>query len=87
MQGLANEKLTARVHLLLMEKVAGMPDLTPFEDPCFHDELHTPSFGGCRLTRGGDKPFLPSDSDHQAAIGGQGPVCAHQPQSLHHGLG
>ena len=39
LQGSVNEKLTARVHLLLMEKVAGAPDLTPFEDPRFHDEL------------------------------------------------
>jgi len=39
LQGSVNEKLTARVHLLLMEKVAGTPDLTPFEDPRFHDEL------------------------------------------------
>lgn len=39
LQGSVNERLTARVHLLLMEKVAGMPDLTPFEDPGFHDEL------------------------------------------------
>lgn len=39
LQGAVNERLTARVHLLLMEKVAGMPDLTPFEDPRFHDEL------------------------------------------------
>lgn len=39
LQGALNEKLTARVHLLLMEKVAGVPDLAPFEDPRFHDEL------------------------------------------------
>ncbi|WP_460171917.1 ABC transporter ATP-binding protein [Thermus sp. FJN-A] len=39
LQGSVNEKLTARVHLLLMEKAAGTPDLTPFEDPRFHDEL------------------------------------------------
>ncbi|WP_233498193.1 ABC transporter ATP-binding protein [Meiothermus sp. QL-1] len=39
LQGSVNEKLTARVHLLLMEKVASTPDLTPFEDPRFHDEL------------------------------------------------
>ncbi|MEZ0321465.1 MAG: hypothetical protein ABWJ63_06030, partial [Thermus sp.] len=30
LQGAVNEKLTARVHLLLMEKAAGLPDLTPF---------------------------------------------------------
>ena len=39
LQGAVNEKLTARVHLLLMEKAAGLPDLTPFENPSFHDEL------------------------------------------------
>ncbi|MFC0596196.1 ATP-binding cassette domain-containing protein [Thermus composti] len=39
LQGSLNEKLTARVHLLLMEKVAGAQDLAPFEDPRFHDEL------------------------------------------------
>ncbi|MDT7919856.1 MAG: ATP-binding cassette domain-containing protein [Meiothermus sp.] len=39
LQGSVNEKLTARVHLLLMEKAAGLPDLTPFEDAGFYDEL------------------------------------------------
>ncbi|KGQ22749.2 ABC transporter ATP-binding protein [Thermus filiformis] len=39
LQGSVNERLTARVHLLLMEKVAATPDLTPFEDPKFYDEL------------------------------------------------
>lgn len=39
LQGSVNEKLTARVHLLLMEKAAGLPDLTPFEDASFYDEL------------------------------------------------
>ncbi|RIH91700.1 ABC transporter ATP-binding protein [Meiothermus granaticius] len=39
LQGVVNERLTARVHLLLMEKAAGMPDLTPFEDAGFYDEL------------------------------------------------
>lgn len=27
---MVNERLTARAHLLLMEKAAGLPDLTPF---------------------------------------------------------
>ncbi|RIH83334.1 putative ABC transporter ATP-binding protein [Calidithermus roseus] len=39
LQGVVNERLTARVHLLLMEKAAGLPDLTPFEDAGFYDEL------------------------------------------------
>ncbi|GIW28874.1 MAG: hypothetical protein KatS3mg070_2237 [Meiothermus sp.] len=39
LQGAVNERLTARVHLLLMDKVGGLPDLTPFENPSFHDEL------------------------------------------------
>ncbi|RIH84252.1 putative ABC transporter ATP-binding protein [Meiothermus luteus] len=39
LQGSVNEKLTARVHVLLMEKVGRTPDLTPFEDPSFHDTL------------------------------------------------
>ncbi|MDM7324519.1 MAG: ABC transporter ATP-binding protein [Thermus sp.] len=39
LQGVVNERLTARVHLLLMEKAAGLPDLTPFEDASFYDEL------------------------------------------------
>ncbi|GLV48857.1 ABC transporter ATP-binding protein [Thermus sp. LT1-2-5] len=39
LQGAVNEKLTARVHVLLMEKVGRTPDLTPFEDPRFHDAL------------------------------------------------
>lgn len=38
-QGNVNERLTARVHLDLMEKAAGLPDLGHFENEKFHDEL------------------------------------------------
>jgi ATP-binding cassette subfamily B protein len=34
-----NEKLTAQINLMLMEKANQFPELTPFEDAKFYDEL------------------------------------------------
>src|SRR3989442_55714 len=38
-QGSLNERVTARVELALMSKASQLPDLAPFEDPAFYDEL------------------------------------------------
>jgi ATP-binding cassette subfamily B protein len=38
-QGSLNERATAHVELALVRKANQLPDLTPFEDPSFYDEL------------------------------------------------